>query len=196
MPLRNALRAPEFGQREREMHQTAKERRALDQLFSLAYEELRRLASSVKRGDPSSTLSATALVNEAWLKLAKQPGIAAASRLHFKRIAARAMRQLLVEAARRRNAHKRGGDGEVIFVSFDDSLDGAVTPQENMVALDTALTELARLEPRQALIVESRFFGGLEVSEISSLIGVSEATILRDWRAAKAWLGQSLRRAG
>jgi RNA polymerase sigma factor (TIGR02999 family) len=178
------------------MDQTAKERQALDQLFSLAYEELRRLASSVKRGDPSSTLSATALVNEAWLKLAKQPGIAATSRLHFKRIAARAMRQLLVEAARRRNAHKRGGDGEAIFVSFDDSLDGAVTPQENMLALDTALTELARLEPRQALIVESRFFGGLEVSEISGLIGVSEATILRDWRAAKAWLGQSLRRAG
>jgi RNA polymerase sigma factor (TIGR02999 family) len=200
MPLRNSLRTPEFGQRvgqkEREVDQTAKERQALDQLFSLAYEELRRLASSVKRGDPSNTLSATALVNEAWLKLAKQPGIAAASRLHFKRIAARAMRQLLVEAARRRNAHKRGGDGEVIFVSFDDSLDGAVTPQENMVALDTALTELARLEPRQALIVESRFFGGLEVSEISSLLGVSEATILRDWRAAKAWLGQSLRRAG
>jgi RNA polymerase sigma factor (TIGR02999 family) len=200
MPLRNSLRTPEFGQRvgqkEREVDQTATERQALDQLFSLAYEELRRLASSVKRGDPSSTLSATALVNEAWLKLAKQPGIAAASRLHFKRIAARAMRQLLVEAARRRNAHKRGGDGEIIFVSFDDSLDGAVTPQENMVALDTALTELARLEPRQALIVESRFFGGLEVSEISSLIGVSEATILRDWRAAKAWLGQSLRRAG
>jgi RNA polymerase sigma factor (TIGR02999 family) len=200
MPLRNSLRTPEFGQRvgqkEREVDQTAKERQALDQLFSLAYEELRRLASSVKRGDPSSTLSATALVNEAWLKLAKQPGIAAASRLHFKRIAARAMRQLLVEAARRRNAHKRGGDGDVIFVSFDDSLDGAVTPQENMVALDTALTELARLEPRQALIVESRFFGGLEVSEISSLIGVSEATILRDWRAAKAWLGQALRRAG
>jgi RNA polymerase sigma factor (TIGR02999 family) len=199
MPLRNSLRTPEFGQgvgqREREVDQTAKERQALDQLFSLAYEELRRLASSVKRGDPSNTLSATALVNEAWLKLAKQPGIAATSRLHFKRIAARAMRQLLVEAARRRNAHKRGGDGEVIFVSFDDSL-GAVTPQENMLALDTALTELARLEPRQALIVESRFFGGLEVSEISSLIGVSEATILRDWRAAKAWLGQSLRRAG
>jgi len=200
MPLRNSLRAPEFGQRvgqrEREIDQTAKERQALDQLFSLAYEELRRLASSVKRGDPSNTLSATALVNEAWLKLAKQPGIAAASRLHFKRIAARAMRQLLVEAARRRNAHKRGGDGEVIFVSFDDSFDGAVTPQENLLALDTALTELARLEPRQALIVESRFFGGLEVSEISSLIGVSEATVLRDWRAAKAWLGQSLRRAG
>ena len=200
MPLRNSLRAPEFGQRvgqrEREIDQTAKERQALDQLFSLAYEELRRLASSVKRGDPSNTLSATALVNEAWLKLSKSPGVAATSRLHFKRIAARAMRQLLIEAARRRNARKRGGDGEAIFVSFDDSLDRAATAQENLLALDTALTELGRLEPRQALIVESRFFGGLEVSEISSLIGVSEATILRDWRAAKAWLGQSLRRAG
>jgi len=194
MPLRNSLRAPAFARRD--MHQTAKERQALDQLFSLAYEELRRLASSVKRGDPSNTLSPTALVNEAWLKLAKQPGIAAASRLHFKRIAARAMRQLLVEAARRRNAHKRGGDGVAIFVSFDDSLDGAATGREDLLALDTALTELARLSPRQALIVESRFFGGLEVSEISGLIGVSEATILRDWRAAKAWLGQALRRAG
>jgi len=197
MPHRNSWRTPaaardEFGQSEK----AAQERQALDQLFSLAYEELRRLASSVKRGDPSSTLSPTALVNEAWLKLAKQPGIAAASRLHFKRIAARAMRQLLVEAARRRNAHKRGGDGEIIFVSFDDSLDGAATGQESLLALDTALTELARLEPRQALIVESRFFGGLEVGEISSLIGISEATILRDWRAAKAWLGLALRRAG
>src|SRR5713226_927455 len=195
MPLRNSLRAPGFGLREREVDQTAKERQALDQLFSLAYEELRRLASSVKRGDSSNTLSATALVNEAWLKLAKSPGVAATSRLHFKRIAARAMRQLLIEAARRRNARKRGGDGEAIFVSFDDSLDGATTCHEKLLALDTALTELASLEPRQALVVESRFFGGLEISEISSLIGVSEATILRDWRAAKAWLGQSLRRA-
>jgi RNA polymerase sigma factor (TIGR02999 family) len=194
MPLRNSVRAPAFGQGA--INQTAQERQALDQLFSLAYEELRRLASSVKRGDPSNTLSPTALVNEAWLKLAKQPGIAATSRLHFKRIAARAMRQLLVEAARRRNAHKRGGKGEAIFVCFDDSLDRAAVGQENLLALDTALTELARLEPRQALIVESRFFGGLEVSEISNLMGVSEATILRDWRAAKAWLGQALRRAG
>jgi RNA polymerase sigma factor (TIGR02999 family) len=162
----------------------------------LAYEELRRLASSVKRGDPSNTLSPTALVNEAWLKLAKQPGIAATSRLHFKRIAARAMRQLLVEAARRRNAHKRGGQGEAVFVSFDDSLDRTAARQESLLALDTALTELACLDPRQAQIVESRFFGGLEISEISGLLGVSEATVLRDWRAAKAWLGQALRRAG
>ena len=194
MRFSNSLRTPAFGPGE--IGQTAKEREALDQLFSLAYEELRRLASSVKRGDPSNTLSPTALVNEAWLKLAKAPNVAATSRLHFKRIAARAMRQLLVEAARRRNAHKRGGDGEAIFVSFDDSLDRAATGQDNLLALDAALTELARLAPRQALIVESRFFGGLEVSEIANLIGVSEATILRDWRAARAWLGQELRRTG
>jgi RNA polymerase sigma factor (TIGR02999 family) len=194
MPLRHSLRARAVARGD--VDQTARERQDLDRLFSLTYEELRRLASSVKRGDPSNTLSATALVNEAWLRLAKSPGMAVTSRLHFKRIAARAMRQMLIEAARRRNAHKRGGDGEVIFVSFDDSLDRAATGSESLLALDTALTELARLEPRQALIVESRFFGGLEISEISSLIGVSEATILRDWRAAKAWLGQELRRAG
>ena len=194
MPLRHSLRARAVVRGD--VDQTARERQDLDRLFSLTYEELRRLASSVKRGDPSNTLSATALVNEAWLRLAKSPGIAATSRLHFKRIAARAMRHMLIEAARRRNAHKRGGDGEAIFVSFDDSLDRVATGPENWLALDTALTELARLEPRQALIVESRFFGGLEISEISSLIGVSEATILRDWRAAKAWLGQELRRAG
>jgi RNA polymerase sigma factor (TIGR02999 family) len=193
MPLRNSLHASVI--RRVENGRTGEERQALDQLFSLAYEELRRLASSVKRGDPSITLSPTALVNEAWMKLAKHPGIAAASQLHFKRIAARAMRQLLVEASRRRNTHKRGG-GEAIFVTFDDSLDSPATGQEDLLALDAALTELARLEPRQAQIVESRFFGGLEVGEISNLIGVSEATILRDWRSAKAWLGQALRRAG
>lgn len=192
MPRGNSLRAPAPGPPR--IAERTKEREALDQVFSLAYEELRRLASSVKRGDPSSTLSATALVNEAWLRLARSPGVASTSRLHFKRIAARAMRQLLVEAARRRGAHKRGGNGEVIFVSFDDSFDSAANDQQDLLALDTALSELSRLEPRQALIVESRFFGGLEVSEISQLIGISEATVLRDWRAAKAWLGQALRR--
>jgi RNA polymerase sigma factor (TIGR02999 family) len=170
------------------------DRRALDQLFSLAYEELRRLAASVKRSDPSSTLNPTALVNEAWLKLAKSPGIQAMSCMHFKRIAARAMRQLLIESARRRNARKRGGDPEIAFVTFDDSVDGAATCSEDLLALDAALDELARLEPRQATIVESRFFGGLEMQEIASLLSLSEATVLRDWRAAKAWLGHELRK--
>src|SRR5258708_38946583 len=89
----------------------AEESQSLDPLFSLTYEELRRLACSVKRGDPSVTLSPTALVNEAWVNLANSLPLAATSQLHFKRIAARAMRQVLIEAARRRNSHKRGGEG-------------------------------------------------------------------------------------
>ena len=171
----------------------AADRHAIDDLFSVTYEELRRLASSVKRGDPSATLNPTALVNEAWLKLANSPGLASASRLHFKRIAARAMRQLLVEAARRRNADKRGGDEAVQMVTFDESLAPGTNSAKEVVALDLALQELARFQPRQALMVESRFFGGCDISETAALLGVSEATILRDWRAAKAWLAQALR---
>jgi len=169
------------------------DRRALDDLFSVTYEELRRLASSVRRGDPSATLSPTALVNEAWLKLAGSPQVAGSSRLHFKRIAARAMRQILVEAARRRNARKRGG-GDVVVVTFDESLAPPASFGEDLVALDTALDELARIQPRQATMVESRFFGGLDIPETAALLDVSEATILRDWRAAKAWLAHELRR--
>ncbi len=170
------------------------ERRALDDLFSVTYEELRRLASSVKRGDQSVTLTPTALVNEAWLKLANSPRFASTSRLHFKRIAARAMRQVLVEAARRRHANKRGGPDAVV-ISIDDARDGGAWAGRDVLALDRALDELARIEPRQALMVESRFFGGLDVSETAELLDVSEATILRDWRAAKAWLAHELRQA-
>lgn len=166
-------------------------RQALDELFSLTYEKLRRLASSVKRGDRSSTLSPTALVNEAWLKLAGSPGVAGGSPLHFKRVAARAMRQLLVEAARRRSAGKRGGSAFPV-VTFDESLHSAVTSNQDLLGLNAALDELADLEPRQAAIVESRFFGGLETVEIAELLGISEATILREWRVAKAWLGHKL----
>jgi RNA polymerase sigma factor (TIGR02999 family) len=171
---------------------TPEQRRALDKLFSLTYEELRRLASSVRRGDPSATLSPTALVNEAWLKLANSAPVGASSHLHFKRIAARAMRQLLVEAARRRNAHKRGGNSVASLVMFDESVMSAAA-QPDVLALDTALQELAKLHPRQALMVETRFFGGLDVTETAALLDVSEATILRDWRAAKAWLARELK---
>jgi RNA polymerase sigma-70 factor, ECF subfamily len=167
-------------------------RQALDQLFSVTYEELRRLASSVRRGDPSATLSPTALVNEAWLKLAKSPDLGATSRLHFKRIAARAMRQLLVEAARRRHSDKRGGAAK-ITVTFDDGIQSQASGGEELLALNTALDALARMNPRQAEMVESRFFGGLDVPETAALLEVSEATVLRDWRAAKAWLANELR---
>jgi len=171
---------------------TAEDRRALDQLFCAAYEELRRLAVSVRRGDPSATLSPTALVNEAWLKLAGSPQVASTSRLHFKRIAARAMRQVLVEAARRRNARKRGA-GAALAVTFDESLGETASFGEDLLTLDLALDELARIHPRQASLVEGRFFGGLDLGETATLLQVSEATILRDWRAARAWLAHELR---
>ncbi|HTA51463.1 MAG TPA: ECF-type sigma factor [Candidatus Acidoferrum sp.] len=173
---------------------SAKDRKALDLLFSSTYEELRRLASSVRRGDPSATLNPTALVNEAWIKLAKSPEIASTSRLHFKRIAARAMRQLLVEAARRRSAGKRGAGAE-ITVAFDAADEKVPSGREDLLALDHALDELARMNERQAVMVESRFFGGLDIPETAQLLDVSEATVLRDWRAAKAWLANELRRA-
>ncbi|MGA2078657.1 MAG: ECF-type sigma factor [Terriglobia bacterium] len=170
------------------------ERRTLDTLFSVTYEELRRLASSVKRSDANATLSPTTLVNEAWLKLAASPAFASQSRLHFKRIAARAMREILIEAARRWSAQKRGAR-EVVFVEFGDTSDQIASSDEELIALDLALEELARLNPRQALMIESRFFGGMDIAETAALLEVSEATILRDWRAAKAWLAHEIRRA-
>lgn len=170
---------------------TDEKRQELDDLFSAAYEELRRLASSVSRYDPSQTLNPTALVNEAWMKLARTPEMASTSQLHFKRIAARAMRQLLIEAARRRNANKRGG--EFLLVTFDESVGPSQTYASDLVALEVALEELAKVQPRQAMMVECRFFGGLEMKEIAALLDVSEATLLRDWRAAKAWLANELK---
>jgi RNA polymerase sigma factor (TIGR02999 family) len=148
----------------------------------------------VRRGDPGQTLNPTALVNEAWIKLARAPQVAQTSALHFKRIAARAMRQVLVEAARRRRAVKRGGR-DAVFVTFDETLVGAEPWTDDLLGLDVALERLAHVEPRQAALVEYRFFGGLEVAEAAELLGVSEATALRDWRAARAWLAQALRGA-
>ena len=169
------------------------DRQALDDLFSVTYEELRRLASSVRRSDRGASLSPTALVNEAWLKLANAPEFRSASRLHFKRIAARAMRQILIEAARRRRAAKRGGD-DVCLVTFDDTVDQVASTGRELIALDAALDDLARIHPRQALLVESRYFGGFDVAETAALLEISEATVLRDWRAAKAWLAAEIAR--
>jgi RNA polymerase sigma factor (TIGR02999 family) len=163
-------------------------REALDDLFSVTYEELRRLASSVRRSDPGASLSPTGLVNEAWLKLANSPVFQSASQLHFKRIAARAMRQILIEGIRRRRSAKRGGGDDVVVVVFDESTDQVPSTARDLLALDAALDDLARIHPRQALLVESRYFGGLGVAETATLLEVSEATVLRDWRAAKAWL--------
>ncbi len=164
---------------------------AVDQLFSAAYEELRRLAGAVRRHDPSETLNPTALVNEAYLKMAGSRREAPASQLHFKRVAARAMRQVLVEAARRRQALKRGGDRQ--FVTFDAEVAAAPSAPDQVLALNEALDRLAALDARQAQMVECRFFGGLDVQETADALAVSPATVARDWRAARAWLAVELR---
>lgn len=165
--------------------------KALDDAFSLVYEELRRIAYAMRRVDRAATLSPTALVNEAWLKLAAFPPKGVESAIHFKRIAARAMRQVLVEAARRRQSAKRGAGGPL--VTFDEALGDSAAWSRDLVGLDDALQDLARLSPRQAQMVELRFFGGLDIPETAAALGVSEATVLRDWRAAKAWLAGMVR---
>ncbi|HEV8597967.1 MAG TPA: ECF-type sigma factor [Gemmatimonadales bacterium] len=195
-PAGNSVMAPRstpttHGLTSGELGTLVADRRTLDQLFSVTYEELRRLAASVRRDDPNASLSPTGLVNEAWLKLANSPPFVLTSRLHFKRIAARAMRQVLIEAARRRGARKRG-QGFAI-VTFDEAVQESTSGAEEILALDAALEQLAQVSPRQATMVESRFFGGLDVAETAELLGVSEATILRDWRAAKAWLAREMR---
>lgn len=172
-------------------HTPGRSREDLDHLFSLAYEELKYLAGAVRRSHPSAPLSATTMVNEAWIKLARTPSVANTSPLHFRRIAARAMRQVLVDEARRRNALKREQSGIVLTGFAGDASDRTMWDGQ-LLALDQALNELARLNPRQAQMVESRFFGGLEMREIAELLDVSEATLLRDWRAARAWLAARL----
>ena len=139
-----------------------------------------------------ATLSPTTLVNEAWLKLSRNPPPGFESQLHFKRIAARAMRQVLVDAARRKSAVRHGGD--FVLVTLDDGVEQTSAAADELIALDEALTQLARINPRQASMVEARFFGGLDTGETAELLGVSEATILRDWRAAKAWLSNEVRK--
>jgi len=162
----------------------------VNELFSAAYEELRRLASSVrKHHGGGSMLSPTTLVNEAWLRLASSRALQVESMLHFKFTAARAMRQILVEAARRKDARKRGG--ALVFVTLDEG--AAPMPcDRQLLALHDSLDELGRLHARQAKVVESRYFGGMDVAEIASVLDISEATVLRDWRAAKAWLGTQI----
>ena len=187
MPLENFARVADAA------GAAAAERRALDDLFSATYEELRRLAASVRRTDPGATLNPTELVNQAWLKLASSPQFHAASNLHFKRVAARAMRQLLIESARRRHAGKRGGDS-VRVVTFDEAVHRADVTGRDLLRLDAVLDELAAMNPRQAQVVEYRYFGGIDVGGTAVLLDVSEATILRDWRAAKAWLACELQR--
>jgi RNA polymerase sigma factor (TIGR02999 family) len=170
-----------------------RDRGGLDQYFVEQYRELRRIAGNLKRSDANLTINPTALVNEAWLRLSNSPEVGGVTLKHFKAIAARAMRRVLTDAARRRDARKRSGGAGMILIAPDDVSDQELAGARETLALDEALDELARLEPRQASVLEGRYFGGLTASELARLHGVSETTIERDWRVAKAFLKSRLR---
>ncbi len=159
---------------------------ALDRLYPLVYEELRRVARRQLRGErPDHTLQPTALVNEAYLKLAGG-GLTVRDRAHFVAVAARAMRQVLVDHSRRRGAAKRGGGAEQTTLSGVPA-DLAASPEE-IIALDAALERLEQQDARLCRVVEYRFFGGLTDSDIGELLGVTPRTVHRDWVKARAWL--------
>jgi len=167
---------------------------ALDALTPIVYEELHRLARRYLRGERSGhSLQATALVNEAYMRLADYTRMHWQDRAHFFAVSAQVMRRILVDHARRHNVKRGRG---VQHVSLEDAV--VVAPPEDaeadLVALDQALIDLTRIDPRKAQIVEMRFFGGLTVEEIGEVLKVSTGTIKRDWRAAKAWLYQELTR--
>jgi RNA polymerase sigma factor (TIGR02999 family) len=166
---------------------------ALDRLMPLVYDELRRLARRCLRREPSGhTLQATALVNEAYLKLIQQSDVQWQNRAHFFAIAARLMRRILVDHARRHQASKRGG--MVHRLPLDEALDVPEAQEVDLIALEEALIELARLDPEQCRIVELRFFGGLTVEEIAEVLGVSISTVKREWIMAKAWLFREIQK--
>ncbi|HEX2189260.1 MAG TPA: sigma-70 family RNA polymerase sigma factor [Longimicrobiaceae bacterium] len=164
------------------------DREAFDRLFPLVYEELRALAGrQLRRESPGHTLEATGLVHEAYVKLAVPEGAGWSDRAHFFAIASRAMRQVLVDHARRRGAQKRGGAWARTTLSGKPL--GLDTDPEELLALDAALEGL---DPRQRQIVEMRFFGGMTEEEVAEALGVSDRTVRREWVKARAWLYSAL----
>lgn len=165
---------------------------ALDELAPLVYTELRKVAAAyLRRERPDHTLQATALVNEAYLRLVGQRHDRWQGRTHFYGIAARLMRQVLVEHARRHRAEKRGGGRVAVTLAHADEVGGA--PEVDVLAVHEALERLAAFDARQAEIVEMRFFGGLSIEETAEALGVGHATIEREWGLARAWLRKELR---
>ncbi len=161
---------------------------ALDRLVPLVYDELRRAARRYMAGEnPNHTLQTTALVNEAYLRLVDQKGTRWQNRAHFFAIAARVMRRILVDHARRRKYAKRGG---ALTIQLSQREMEAVAEEKDfdLIKLDEALQELSNIDPRRSRVVELRFFGGLDIKETAEALKVSPATVLRDWNMAKAWL--------
>jgi RNA polymerase sigma factor (TIGR02999 family) len=167
------------------------DQRARDELAPLIYDELRRLARGLLRRErPGHTLQPTALVHEAFLRLIDQSRVNWRNRAHFFGAAARLMRQILINHAEARRAAKRGCEAQ--RVSLDDVDHFATPPEIDLIALDEALRRLERLDPQQGRIVEMRYFSGLTIEEIAEAIGVSPATVKRDWSVARAWLRREL----
>jgi RNA polymerase sigma factor (TIGR02999 family) len=162
---------------------------AIDARYSLAYEELRKLSAAVRRSDGFATVTTTALVNEAGLKLCGRRTLQFEDERHFKRIVVRAMHQVLVDSARRRRAARRGAE----LITVDDSIAGTMDAGDRVMAVDEALQQLASMNERRARVVEVRFFGGLDVVETAQLLGISESTVQRDWRMVRAWYAHATR---
>ena len=159
---------------------------AREDLVPLVYQELRRRASAyLRRERPDHTLQPTALVHEAYIRLLAQRRVSWANRAQFFALAAQLMRRILVDHARERQAAKRPGG---IRVTFDEAVRAVPPPDCEIVMLDEALGELARLDPRQAGIVELKYFGGLSEAEIAAVLSLSRATVTREWQSARAWL--------
>jgi len=166
---------------------------ARDELMPLVYDELRRLARGyLRRERPDHTLQPTALVHEAFLRLIDQSKVNWQNRAHFFGIAARLMRQILINYAEARRAAKRGGSDA--RVSLNDVGHLAVEQEMDLVALNEALKNLERMDPQQGRIVELRYFSGLTIEEIAEVMGVSPATVKREWSTARAWLRRELSR--
>jgi RNA polymerase sigma-70 factor (ECF subfamily) len=164
-------------------------------VFALVYDELRRLAASALRHERSDhTLQPTALVHEAYLRLAEQPTARWKDRNHFMAVAARAMRRILVDHARKHGAVKRGSGAVKHSLDDHERVADFTGDTVDLVALDDALARLANLDPRQARIVELRFFGGLSVEETAAIVGSSARTVKRDWQLARAWLKREIAR--
>jgi RNA polymerase sigma factor (TIGR02999 family) len=164
----------------------------MEQLVPLVHDELRRIALACMKGErPGHTLQATALVNEAYLRLIDVRRVDWQNRAHFFAMSARLMRRILVDFARSKQYKKRGAG--VTRVTFSEELPVASGRPDELVAIDDALKTLDQLDPRKGRVVELRFFGGLSVEETAEVLAISPATVLRDWKLAKAWLSREIR---
>jgi len=165
------------------------DRQALEAILPLVYNELRRLARyHLRQQRPNHTLQTTALVHEAYLRLAEQRSLQAKSRAHFLGIAAQLMRWILVDYERNRRAAKRGAGATRLLLDPNLAAPGSQRPDVDLLALDQALDRLAEIDSQQSQIIELRYFGGLSIEDTSEFLGISPATVKRSWTSARAWL--------